>query len=558
MRPQYYPYIITLVAVLLFIPFLGAVHLFDWDEINFAEIAREMYVRQDFIQVTIDYKPFWEKPPLFFWLQAACMGVFGVNEFAARLPNAICGIITLPLLYGIGKQLHSIRFGLIWVLCYAGSLLPFFYFKSGIIDPYFNLFIYLSYYCLYQTVIARKEPAPQRSWLWLSLAGISACLALLTKGPVAYLLISLSLFVYWVMQKFRFFISPLQWVYFTVWAFSGFLVWFSQLSQSESWLMDFINYQIRLFSTQDAGHGGFFGYHFVVVLIGCFPASIFAIAALRAYKKLSSALHFTFYQWNIILLFTVLVVFSVVQSKIVHYSSLCYFPLTYLAACYVVEMKAAWSKSIRWSIAAAGLLLAFVFGLLPFVGQNIHWLRPLLQKDPFALANLDAQVNWYYIESLVGIIWASLILVSIYFEKRGKINQSLGVLFGSTMITLWVVLALFVPKIERYSQAAAVDFCKSLAGQDVYVRPLFYKSYVHYFYTQYAPPTHPNYYQYEAQTGKPLEHWLRYGAVDKPVYFITKIHRAQELATDTGLVEVMNRNGFVAFKRKHLAERAGY
>src|SRR3990170_5723899 len=138
--------LIIILSSLLFIPFLGAVHLFDWDEINFAECAREMIVTGDYSTVQINFQPFWEKPPLFIWMQAISMNIFGVNEFAARLPNAICGIITLLVLFNIGKKLFDEKFALIWVLAFAGSLLPHFYFKSGIIDPWFNLFIFLGIY----------------------------------------------------------------------------------------------------------------------------------------------------------------------------------------------------------------------------------------------------------------------------------------------------------------------------------------------------------------------------------------------------------------------------
>ena len=50
------------ICLILFVPFLGYVHLFDWDEINFAECAREMLESGNFSTVTIDYEPFWEKP----------------------------------------------------------------------------------------------------------------------------------------------------------------------------------------------------------------------------------------------------------------------------------------------------------------------------------------------------------------------------------------------------------------------------------------------------------------------------------------------------------------
>ena len=87
--------LIALAAILLFIPFLGRVHLFDWDEINFAEASREMIKMDDYTRVYINFKPFWEKPPMFFWMQSSAMKLFGVTEFAARFPNAICGIFTL-------------------------------------------------------------------------------------------------------------------------------------------------------------------------------------------------------------------------------------------------------------------------------------------------------------------------------------------------------------------------------------------------------------------------------------------------------------------------------
>ena len=136
----------VLLGCIFFIPFLGGVHLFDWDEVNFAEISREMIVTNDFLRVQVNFQPFWEKPPLFFWIQVISMKLFGINEFAARFPNAIVGIITLLVLYRIGSFLFNRRFGLIWSMAYFGSILPHLYFKSGIIDTLFNLFIFSGIY----------------------------------------------------------------------------------------------------------------------------------------------------------------------------------------------------------------------------------------------------------------------------------------------------------------------------------------------------------------------------------------------------------------------------
>ena len=97
MNSRIAPVLLILIgSLLLFVPFLGTAHLFDWDEINFAEAAREMVVTGNYQLVQVDFQPFWEKPPLFIWLQAFSMKVFGINEWAARFPNVIAAIATLP------------------------------------------------------------------------------------------------------------------------------------------------------------------------------------------------------------------------------------------------------------------------------------------------------------------------------------------------------------------------------------------------------------------------------------------------------------------------------
>lgn len=64
---------------------LGDVPLYDWDEVNFAECAREMRLSGQYLYAQIGFLPFWEKPPLFFWLQALSMAVWGENAFAAAV-----------------------------------------------------------------------------------------------------------------------------------------------------------------------------------------------------------------------------------------------------------------------------------------------------------------------------------------------------------------------------------------------------------------------------------------------------------------------------------------
>ncbi|MBL4587306.1 MAG: glycosyltransferase family 39 protein, partial [Flavobacteriales bacterium] len=182
-------------ALLLFVPFLGGAHLFDWDEINFAEAAREMILTGEYSYVQINFKPFWEKPPLFIWMQVLSMKAFGINEFAARFPNAICGALTLVLLFNIGQKFVSKKFGLLWTLVYAGSILPQFYFRSGIIDPWFNLFIFSG---IHQLIKATENAQLDRKYILFS--GVFIGLAVLTKGPTALALVGLCCVVFFLLR----------------------------------------------------------------------------------------------------------------------------------------------------------------------------------------------------------------------------------------------------------------------------------------------------------------------------------------------------------------------
>lgn len=78
---------------LLFLSGLGNLDLWDPDEANYAEIAREMALSGDWIVPHSNYRPYLEKPPLTFWMAAGAMRLIGPNETAARLPAAISGLL---------------------------------------------------------------------------------------------------------------------------------------------------------------------------------------------------------------------------------------------------------------------------------------------------------------------------------------------------------------------------------------------------------------------------------------------------------------------------------
>ena len=539
-----------------FIPFLGNAALFDWDEVNFAEISREMVVLGDFLRIHINFEPFWEKPPFFFWLQAISMKLFGVGEFAARFPNAILGMVTLAFLFKAGKRIVDRSFGALWSLAYFGSVLPHIYFKTGLIDPWFNFFIILGFYYFMLFFYKREkmeEPDLKHSGLfYLTLSGLLFGFGILTKGPVAYLIFILCLAVFWAFRRFRMPASVPQLALLTLAAAIVPLAWFGiETLRNGTWFVEeFTKYQIGLFSTAEAGHGGFPGYHFVVNLFGIFPASIIALPAffkIRLQKPHEKA----FQYWMLILTWVVLILFTIVRSKIVHYSSLVYFPVTFLAAVTTYEVmkgRAIWRNWVTTTIAVIGGFLGIILCALPFVGKNIKEIAERFE-DPTAKESMLADVEWHTYEGLIGLILICGIFFSVhYIRKRNSLPQgwdlSVGViiLFLTTALTVNIVAVHVTPKILAYSQGANVEFFESLEGEEVYVHVLGYKSYIQYFY--------PRIQQEQAEPSGNAE-WLLYGDIDKPAYFSVKKKNINDwILNSPGIETLYEKNGFVFMKRE--------
>lgn len=582
--------LIFAVGVCWFSLFTGTVSLFDWDEINFAEAAREMLLTGNYRQVQINFAAFWEKPPLFFWLQSFSMSVWGVGAFGARLPNAVVGGLTLAVIYAIGRYLDYIdnnnseqstniytpnRFAIGWVLLYAGSWLPHLYFKSGIIDPLFNLFIFIGIWfgVLCYNAFQDNDAVKKQAYKYVFLSGIFIGLALLTKGPVALLLASLSVIFYFLLNIYiakkeqieNKGILPLNLrrpgLFFSIWILTAIIIsglWLAVdlYENGFRFLQEFINYQVRLFFTPDSGHKQPIFYHFIVVLLGCFPMSILALPAFLPKPKndISDALDFR--RVMLCLFWVVMIVFSLVKTKIVHYSSLSYLPLSYLAAWTLWKrypnnigsteampattqdagvLQVILPRRIWVVFGAVGLLWVVLLTGLPLAAYYKTALYPFI-KDKFALACLQTDVVWGGWEWLPGVGYGFGVLFGAWLWQRGQRLQGIRAICWAGIISVPLYLWVVVPYIEQYTQKPAIDFYRQLVGRDAYILPVGFKSYAHLFYGQIQP-----------QNAVPSYQEALSGSLKKPVYFVTKINKTKGLDTLANVRKLGPVGGFCFF-----------
>lgn len=155
-------------------------HFIIPDEGRYAEIAREMLVRHDFVTPTLDFAKYLQKPPLYYWMVAGSFKLFGASIWSARLVSAFMASIGCVVTYLGGRALFDRRTGLVAAMVLATSLLFFLMAHFNNIDMSLSVLLSIS---LLSFIVGIKSQGRQRFWLLMSFYAFSA-LSLLAKGLI--------------------------------------------------------------------------------------------------------------------------------------------------------------------------------------------------------------------------------------------------------------------------------------------------------------------------------------------------------------------------------------
>lgn len=155
---------------ILFFYNLGSYGLADYDEGWYADIARHIAQTGDLFAFKYNYLPYYDHPPLGFWLMALSSKIFGLNEFAMRFPSALLGFLSLVIIYKIGQHFYNRIVGIEAALILSSSVWFIFRARTGNLDAIL-IFFYL----------ASLLAAFKKRYLWL---GIFFGSCLLSKSLV--------------------------------------------------------------------------------------------------------------------------------------------------------------------------------------------------------------------------------------------------------------------------------------------------------------------------------------------------------------------------------------
>jgi 4-amino-4-deoxy-L-arabinose transferase-like glycosyltransferase len=190
--PYCYPWRWPLFAPLLLLAVVAGATFFcrldcpllEPEETRYAEIPRQMLAEGSFAVPLLHHQPYYQKPPLLYWLVIGCYALFGTHDWAARLVPAAAGALTVLLVFLGGRPALGRRAALLAALLLCLS--PRFLYLERMLGMDGLL-------CLWVTAAllagAAAMAGPGLRWRWWLVSALAAGLGLLTKGPVALALV---------------------------------------------------------------------------------------------------------------------------------------------------------------------------------------------------------------------------------------------------------------------------------------------------------------------------------------------------------------------------------
>lgn len=181
-------YLITFIALLyLFFYHLDYTALMSYDEAWYADITRNLVALKNPLLLTFNGAPYTDHPPFGFMMMAIPTILFGSNEFSARCISALCGALSIILLFLIGKKLKNALVGISSSAILLSSMWFMIRARSGNLDiPFLFLSLTTFYFLIHTKTNVR----------YFYFASLSCALLLLTKSFVG--LGFLPLFLYYV------------------------------------------------------------------------------------------------------------------------------------------------------------------------------------------------------------------------------------------------------------------------------------------------------------------------------------------------------------------------
>ena len=449
-----YPLILLTLFSLLLLFGLGNTTLLDYDEGAYAEVSREMYLASEMVIPTLNGEDFFEAPPMLYWTQMLGFKLFGINTLGARSVNALCGLVTILILFFGSRGVLGSRTAFNASLILGSSFLFVYLSRVAMTDMLLTMFLTI---CLISSWYGVERAIRNQGGALLFWFGcLAASCAMLSKGAVGALFPVITAVIYLLS------INRIGLLFRKNWLLPGTLTlvgvgfsWYLLIGflhpEGFGFMKElFIKHHLGRFSSAIEGHSGPFYYYFIVLLVGFLPwFSYLPVAVYHAPVLSNREPASRFVRLFVIFSAIVLVFFSIAATKLPNYilPSLPGLALITATLFKAERMRYPTIWLVAGGISAALIcLLGLVIAAAPLI---ISYLPDLLGEDSRKAPILAEPVQLGY------GIWVAVVLLlfsglHIIRALRGKqVNQIFQALLLSSGIVSATIFFTIMPIYDR-------------------------------------------------------------------------------------------------------------
>lgn len=421
---------------------LGGLLLFDVDEAVFSEATREMVETGNYITPTYNYEPRYDKPILFYWLQAIAYKLFGISESAARLPSAITGVGLAAITFFFIKRLYGQRVALLAGLCLILNLQFFVYTHSAVTDMTLTLFITASLYSFYLGFHQYHTSHIAHHNKWYMLCWVFAALAALTKGIIGILFPAAIVFVYLLtagrLSDIKTLLAPKYILVFLAVAAPWYIAQF-YINGWEFFNAFIIKHHFKRYTDVISSHSGPIYFYVPVILAGFFPWVAFLPNAFYRGIKEKGLYLFALIWFSVVFVF-----FSISGTKLPNYI-MPLFPAMAIMAGLTINnfiegrLKKAWLYASVISLVTIAIAIAMTSFVLPYqVAMEI---------------NLPHYLFWG-----IGICFIVIALFSLTILTGKQYPLSIGGIALAVTVLLIILRTYVVPPVNLQLQKTLYQY----------------------------------------------------------------------------------------------------
>ena len=429
---------------------LGASSIWDGSEAFYAETPREMLVSGDWLSPYFNFEPRVNKPPLTYWAVAVSYKIFGVNEFAVRLPGALAALGVMLFSWGAAWSFYGPRAALFAAAVAATTPRVF------ILERRLPIDILLLFF-LTGTLFFLLRASVKNNAVYWRCAFVFAALGFMTKGPIAAI-IPAGAFLAWMLYAGKFRLFPVIRLFEGAAIFLCItLPWYVLSYHARGWeyiAPFFLRDNLGRFASESFGPSRGFFYYIPVWFSDFFPWSFIGPAALyseirsfgRTFRERLSDVSFGLPFFWCALIF---LLFSFSKNKQEYYIAPMYPAAAILIAGLLnkldklVKLDKPDQPDVQHAASGGFRLWRWIYGFLAFPMFLLAFVLPYILD--ILMPSINAAMR----------LGPSLILIAgVTLTLRSIVRKKFHGTFASLVFSLWIIFfsgaLIYVPVLEDF------------------------------------------------------------------------------------------------------------